>query len=103
MLGESHAGLDLVAHATTFLLVGVDPFAALRGDMLETEELIKCRGEHRLTPFAAIGTVAIGNGMKVSASWAELGLLGEKPIVLLDGQDHAVDLIARTFVVEDRS
>ena len=103
VLGEPHAGLDLVAQ----------PRRSSSSELIFSRRLVETFWSRnsgaragtaaRLAPLAAVGPDAVGHRVEVAAGRAELGLLGGELVVLLDREDDPVDLVARALVVDDRA
>src|SRR5687768_16411022 len=101
MVAEAHTGADLVAHPQPFLLIGVDPVAALRGYVLESEDRLKDGVERVTALLAQVRTVAFANRMGVAAVTTLLHP-ARGDVVGADRKDHLVDDELRPLVVDDR-
>ena len=97
---EPHGGTEVVAEADSFLFVAVDPLAAFRRDVLETEKVGKFALHCRLAMVTEIRARPAGYRVQVAAAGAQFGAAGED--VVADGQNDLVDRVFGAFVVDDR-
>ncbi|TFE69317.1 hypothetical protein A7Q09_05345 [Methylacidiphilum sp. Yel] len=103
LLGKAHPRADLVADAQPLFLVGADAVSPPGGDVLEAEEALDGSGEHRAAALAEVGPGGLEDRVEVAACPALLCGVGHEPPFArpLGRQQHAVDHVPRSLVVDD--